>query len=289
MARGKDDESTPQSDRDRRVLEQDQAPLDVDGPEAGPDHRARGEREAGGAAWETAARQAALNQAQREQTGRDVAGQDQRGRPDPERDLKQQQAKEVLESQERDRQERQQEQDREQARLEREQRDLNAGHQGAARDARDRERDALVERDQRYANTDLYRESAREDAKLAHDLDRDADAEADPAVAVAEEKRADALMAEHDRKRSVALGDENRGRAEDARAAQAAADARSHEGQQRPEPPPKEQSGGAKNLANEGAVAPAGNIKGAKRGTAARVRRAGKGVGLSRDRERKRS
>jgi hypothetical protein len=298
MARGKDDDNTPQSDRDRRVLEQDQAPLSTELREPGLDHRARGERESGGAAWEAAAEKVLHDKAAREQTGRDVAGQDQRGRPDVELDRKQQQAREVREAQQRDQLQRQG-----QAEIDRqnrialdqhkqavqEQRTLNAGHQAAARGAQGRERDALTERDQRYANTDHYRESAREDAKQAYDLDRGADAEDEPAVASAEEKRADALMAEHDRKRGVAFGDENRGRAEDARAARAAGEARDHDAQQRPEPPPpKQQAGGEKNLANEGSVAPAGNIKGAKRGTRGRIRRAGKQQGRSRDRGRER-
>lgn len=293
MARGKDDETTPQSDRERRVLDQDQASPTTEGR----DHRARGEKEAGGPAWEAAAQEAALNKRRREQTGRDVTGQDQHGRPDVQLEPEQrQQTKQVQEAEQRAQLQRDEQAETDkQNRIARdlhkeavqEQRALNAGHQAAAGDARGRAQDARIERDQRFANAGHSRESAREDAKQADDLDRGADTEDDPAVAVADRERAASLRADEARGRSVAQGDENRGRAEQARADRAVGEAQDHEGRQRPEPPPpKQQAAGENNLANQGTVAPAGKMRRPRRGTRGRQVRSGKGRGVSRDRGR---
>lgn len=290
MARG-NDETTPQSDRERRVLEKDQAELSTELRETGPDHRARGDREAGGAAWEIAGQQAAREKHLREQTGRDVTGQDQRGRPDVELD-RQQPTQEQRETQQREQLERQQRAaEAQQVRLDAEQQRQVARQQrehdaavAQGRDARGRERDALTARDQLHVTADHTRESGREDVKEAVHAERNADELDDPA----EERRAQALRADDARKRGVALGDEDQGRAEDAKAQRAAAEARGHEAHPEPAPPPKRPAGGEKNLANEGAVAPAGKIKGAKRGTRSRKRRAGKNLGQTRDRGRER-
>ena len=274
MARGKDDETSPQSDRDRRVLKKDQAPLSSEVREPGPDHRARSERETGGAAWEAAAEKALHDRVKREQTGRDAAGQDQRGRPDAERD-QQQVAKEQHEAQQRDERAREDELTREQQ----EQRHLDRGQdpQVRAQEARARQDRALGRRDQSYADADIGRQSARDDAELAHDLRED-----DP-----ESDRAQSLEADHDRKRSVALGDERAGHRAQADADREAAVARGDETRAQPKPEPK-QDRGAESTSSDAALSDVRRMRKPRRGTKARRSRAGKDLGRPRDRGRER-